>query len=1140
MATDAPPPPEGSARVDSLTPGGTDSVTRVLASVGLAKYASVLAGHEIDFEALRLLTDDDLKELGLPLGPRRKLLAALQDLGAEPTPGVPPRLTNVTALTEAADRRQLTVLFSDLVDWTRLSAQIDPEQLHILIRDYHDACAEAIRRYDGHIAQYLGDGVLAYFGHPRAHEDDAQRAIRAGLEVVTAMRLLNARLGARAPVRLSVRVGIHTGVVVVGEVGGGEKHERLALGNAPNVAARLQSLAEPDTIVISERTRQLTGGTFECADLGVQSLKGVAEAIRVWRVEGPRRVSSRFDAATRGKPTPLVGREQEIGVLLDRWQLVKEGMGQMVLVSGEAGIGKSRVLRDLYDRIRPEISTSMRFQCSPFHTGSAFHPIIESFAHILELSPGDSPETRLERLETVMLGRYQRPLRDLQLVASILSVPAEEKYGAVSLNPRRQREETIRALLDLAEAAVQQQPSLMLFEDAHWSDPSSLEVLDHLARRLDRVPMLVLVSHRPDLSLRIDAPERVTRLALSRLSPAQSNAIVSRLLAGRSLPANVLEQIVDRTDGVPLFVEELTKAVLESPGAAGGSLPFGANGGGDAITVPATLRDSLMSRLDRVPMAKLVAQIGSLIGRDFRHDLVTAVAPVPAPEVDGALQGLVESGLILARNSSVGPVYTFKHALLQDVASDSLLRSTRQELHGKLARTLEDRFPETARTHPELLAHHYTQASLVEPAVRYWQQAGALAVKRSADVEAVGHLERGIELLAGMPDSIEKKRGELDLYTALTPVLVSIRGYASPEVEAAHARAHALCEEVGNVAQRFAVLRHNYQLALLQARYRLATQYANQLLALAGVERNSALAIDARIGLGFVALYAGKFREAIRQIDRALSLVDPEEHRDYALRYGVDLAVSCLAYDARARWFLGFPDLALQRAVEAVERSQTSPVSLSVAQAIGMLAVLYQTLGDIENTREWTERTIAYSLEHGHPYWAALGNIVRGWLKARSGEPAAGCALMDRSLAAYQATGARLGMSWFLLLKAEARQAAGELEQALEILAGARAHVKATGEAYYEAEILCSIGALMLAREGLDAAPQAERWFQRALGVATRQHARGWQLRAATDLARLRIAQDQGYAARELLTPIIESFSEGFESADMRAALALL
>lgn len=1140
MAIDAPPPPEGSARVESLTSAGADGVARLLASVGLAKYAPLFAEHEIDFEALRLLTDDDLKELALPLGPRRKLLAALSNLASAPVPSNAGPLATVSPLPEAADRRQLTVMFSDLVDWTRLSAQIDPEQLHLLVREYHDACAAAIRRYDGHIAQYLGDGVLAYFGHPRAHEDDAQRAIRSGLEIVSAIRLLNAQVGSRAPVRLSVRIGIHTGVVVVGDVGGGEKHERLALGNAPNVAARLQSLAEPDTVVISERTRQLTGGVFECADLGVQSLKGVAEPIRVWRVEGQRRATTRFEAATRGRATPLVGREQEIGVLLDRWQLVKEGMGQMVLVSGEAGIGKSRVLRDLYDRIRPEISTSMRFQCSAYHTGSAFHPIIESFAQILELSPDDSAQTRLERLESVMLGRYQRPLRDLQLVAAILSVPAEEKYGPLSLAPRRQREETIRALLDLAEAAVHGQPSLMLFEDAHWSDPSSLDVLAHLAKRLDRVPMLVLITHRPDTALHIETQDRVTRLALSRLSPAHSNAIVSRLLSGRSLPANVLEQIVERTDGVPLFIEELTKSVLESPGAAGGNLPFGANGAGDAITVPATLRDSLMSRLDRLPMAKLVAQIGSIIGREFRHDLVAAVAPVSAPEVENALQGLMESGLLTARSSSVGPIYAFKHALLQDVASDSLLRSVRQELHAKIARTLEGCFAETARSQPELLAHHYTQAGLVDLAVRYWQQAAALAVKRSADVEAVGHLERGLDLLSSMPDSIEKKRGELDLYTALTPVLVSIRGYASPEVEAAHDRAHTLCEEVGNVAQRFAVLRHSYQVALLQARYRLATQYANQLLALADVEGNSGFAIDARVGIGFASLYAGKFREAFRQIEKAYTLFVPEQHQYYWLRYGVDLELACLVYGARVCWILGMADESARRARLAIERSQTSPVSLSVAQTLGMMAVLCQTSGDDDGTREWAGRTISYSLEHGHPYWAALGSIVQGWLTARSGDPQEGCRLLDRSLGAYRSTGARLGLSWFLLLKAEAHQYAGDLDQSIDILAEARAHVRATGEAYYEAEILRRTGTLALEKHGRDAAPDAERWFQKAVAVATRQHARSWQIRAATDLARLWNSAGRQDASRALLIPIIESFTEGLDSADLRAARDLL
>ena len=621
----------------------------------------------------------------------------------------------------AGERRQLTVMFCDLVGSTALSEKLDPEELRSLLHAYRTLCGDVIARYDGFVARYVGDGILTYFGWPTAHEEDAERAVRAALEIVHTVKR------ASTTEDLAVRIGIATGPVVVGEAAGTGDQSKLAVGSTPNLAARLQAVATADQIVLAASTRRLIGNAFELADVGEHDLKGIAEPVHAWRVERALVTESRFDAS-RGDSalTPLVGREEELDLLLRRWSQAKDAEGQVVLLSGEPGIGKSRILGALRERLEGQGVQALRFQCSPYYVNSAYWPIIDNFERTLKFTRDETGDAKLDKLEALVVTQYGRPLADVRFIASILSIPCEGRYDALPMTPQKHKDETQRTLVDITEAAARRQPSVMLFEDAHWSDPTTLEVLDLLIDRVKKVPLLVVLTHRPEFQSRWSGHGHVGALNLSKLTRAQSASMVSTLAGGKALPGGLLGQILTRTDGVPLFVEELTKSILKS----GELKDIGDHyeyGSARALTIPATLRDSLMARLDRFMPVKEIAQIGAAIGRDFSYELVAAVAPMPQAQLDDALVRLSESGLAFRRGTPPDAIYTFKHALVQDAASNSLLKSRRQELHAKIAGVIEARFPNVKTSEPEVLADHLTEAGLVEAAIPLWQAAGELA-----------------------------------------------------------------------------------------------------------------------------------------------------------------------------------------------------------------------------------------------------------------------------------------------------------------------------------------------------------------------------------------------------------------------------
>ena len=811
-----------------MTPFG-----RWLAEIGLGRHEQIFASNEIDFDVIGSLTDADLRELGLSLGDRKRLLRAVAGLDGQPaadtsapaTASGPPA---EDALSAGGERRQLTVMFCDLVGSTALSEKLDPEELRSLLHLYRTLCGDVIARYDGFVARYVGDGILTYFGWPTAHEEDAERAVRAAVEIVRTVKR------ASSTEDLSVRIGIATGPVVVGEAAGTGDQSKLAVGSTPNLAARLQALATADQIVIAASTRRLVGNTFDLNDLGEHDLKGIAEPVQAWRVERALVTESRFDASRGGSElTPLVGRGAELDLLLSRWSQAQDGEGQVVMLSGEPGIGKSRVLNALRQRLEAQGVQALRFQCSPYYVNSAFWPVIDNFERALKFTRDETTDSKLDKLEALVVTHYGRPLADVRFVAAILSIPCETRYGALPMTPQKHKDETLRTLVDITEAAARKQPSVLLFEDAHWADPTTLEVLDLLIDRVRTVPLLVVLTHRPEFQSRWSQQGHVGALNLSKLTRTQSAAMVATLAGGKALPAALLEQILTRTDGVPLFVEELTKSILELGELKQVGDLYEYADSARAVTIPATLRDSLMARLDRFMPVKEIAQIGAAIGREFSYDLIAAVAPMPQAQLDDSLVRLNELGLAYRRGTPPDAVYTFKHALVQDAAYDSLLRSRRQELHAKIARVIEQRFPHIKTTEPEVLAHHLTAAGLTEAAIPLWQAAGELALKRVALTEAISHLNQGLELIPTLPWSPERDAAELELRIRLGTASVALRGWAASEVWSSLYPALALAKSLERYDSLLAIRWGLTSMVLAQGRVAESLPWAEETLELA-------------------------------------------------------------------------------------------------------------------------------------------------------------------------------------------------------------------------------------------------------------------------------------------------------------------
>lgn len=1106
-----------------------------LEDLGLAKYAKAFAENEIDIEVLRHLGENDLRELDLPLGPRKKLLAAIAELGVAKSAQLP-----VNTRAREAERRQLTVMFCDLVGSTNLSERLDPEDLRKVLRAYQETCAEAVARFDGHVAKYIGDGLLVYFGYPQAHEDDARRAVSAGLGIVEGVDGLKRRLAEDHGVEIDVRVGIHTGLVVAGEMGGGETREADAIvGETPNVAARLEGLAKPNTVVISAATHALVEGLFYCDDLGPQRLKGISQAVGVIRVQGQSTAPSRFDAAADRGLTQLVGREEEVGLLLKRWMQAKDSEGQVVLLSSEAGVGKSRIVRAFRDRLGDEPHSRVVYYGSPYHQNSAFYPATEQLQRTMGFDREDGPEDKLGKLNAVLDGLGLEVAKIAPPLAALLSLPAVSRAQTPELSPQELKAMTMEATIAVFSAMAAEAPVLMVVEDAHWIDPSTIELLSLAIDRLAKARLMLLITFRPEFEPPWAGRYNLTQLALNRLGRKDAAAMVANVTGGKVLPSEVLDQIVAKTDGVPLYVEELTKTMLESGLLKENEDAFTINRPLPPLAIPASLQDSLMARLDHIAPGKEVAQLAAALGRTFSHELLAAISPLDAGELEDALARLVDAQLIYRHGVAPNASYEFKHALVQDAAYQSLLKSTRHQLHARIADTLESKFHGFAKAEPEVLAHHFTMAGDAARAVPYWHRAGQLAGERSGSREAVAHLSKGLELIPQLPDVPERDRQELDLNIILGPALMATKGWAAPEVGAAYERARELAGVVGRPDQLFAVTWGLWVYHEQGARIEVAKALAEELIGLAKQVEDAELMLQAHHASWTTQFSLPRLAACEKHAEQGIALYDRDKHHAHAFVYGGhDPGVCAHAIRSLVLWLLGSPDQAVEEAQNAVAMANELSHPFSQIQAYGIAAYIHQLRREPELARDRASTSIAICEEHRiAPHYLASGRVIRGWANAAAGQREAGIDEIVAGLAAYRETQMALRHSYFHALLADVYSEADRVDDGLKTIDQAIEFNDLSGEQSWVAELHRLRGELLAKTAGPS---DAEAEFERSIAIAREQEARGWKLRAATSLARKWKREGRINEARDLLTPTYNWFTEGFGTADLKEAKVLL
>jgi class 3 adenylate cyclase/predicted ATPase len=1046
----------------------------------------------------------------------------------------------VEARAPEAERRQLTVMFCDLVESTNLSARLDPEDLREVVRSYQEMAADIIQSFEGHIAQYLGDGLLVYFGYPQAHEDDAHRAVRTALGIVDAMGTLNGHVESEYGVQLAVRLGIHTGPVVVGEMGGGGRHEQLALGETPNIAARLERLAQPNTVAISAMTKRLVEGAFVMEDLGSHHLKGVPEPISVAQVLKPVVTQDDEEEVGTGVVTALVGRDEEIGLLLRRWEQSKEGFGQVVLINGEPGIGKSALAEVVREHVASQGFTRATYHCSPYHTNSALYPVITHVQRLWGWERDDTPAEKLDKMEET-LRTTSLPLKEIvPLFAALFSLPLPEgRYPPLGLTPQQEKQQTQDGLVAWLLEEAERQPMLVVWEDLHWGDPSTLEIIGLLVEQVPTAPMLCVLIFRPQFVPPWPNRSHMTPITLNRLERPQVEAMITQLGGGKALPAEVVQHIVTRTDGVPLYVEELTKMLLESDLLREEADHYALAGELTGVAIPATLQDSLMARLDRLPMVREVAQLGAVLGREFAYEMLEALAAVEESTLQDRLGQLVGAELLYQRGRPPRAKYMFKHALIQDAAYASLLKRTRQQYHQQIAQMLEADFPETLEAEPELVAHHYTEAGLNEQAVGYWLQAGKRATRRSANVEAINHLTKGLEVLMTLPDTLERTGQELDLQITLGPVFMAVKGQSSPDTERAYARARELCQQVGETPQLFPVLHGLWRFYMVRSQLQTTRELAEQLFSSAQRAEDPALLLEAHRMLGLTMFWLGEMTPARAHFEQGMALYDPQQHRSHAFVYGQDPGVACLSNGGWPTWVLGYPDQALQSVHEALNLARELTHPFSLVYALAMASVVHQFRREVQVVQERAEELVTLSTEQGFPFWLAFGTILRGWALTEQGEGAEGITQIHQGLAAYRATGAEVDKPYFLALLPEAYGKVGQPEEGLSVLVEALALVDNTGQRNWEAELYRLKGELLLMQQGQKVG-EAEECFRKALDVARRQQAKSLELRAAMSLSGLWQQQGKQAEAHQLLAEIYGWFTEGFDTANLKEAKILL
>lgn len=1108
-----------------------------LRSLGLGQYEEAFRDNDIDMDVVPHVTADDLLSIGVTsIGHRRRLLsaaAALASASHRTTGGAAP----ATVRPAGAERRQLTVMFCDLVDSTALVARLDPEDAREVISAYQNTVTQQVARFEGHVAKFMGDGVLVYFGWPRGHEDDAERAVRAGFAIVDAV----AQLITPANVPLKARIGIATGIVVVGDlVGEGSERGQAVVGETPNLAARLQALADAGAIVVAESTQKLLGGLFELADLGAQDLKGFAAPIHAWRVVGERQTEGRFEALHGHQLTPLIGREHEVGLLLERFERARAGEGQVVMLSGDPGIGKSRLALALRERLDPKPKWFLRYQGSPFHGNSSLWPVVCQLEQAAEIAPDDSPELKLDKLERLLDLAVTDVAGAAPLIAELLSIRGAGRYAPLDLTPQQRKSGTFAALLTQLSGLAALSPTLIVLEDAHWLDHTTLEFFGLVVERIQHLPVLLVVTFRPEFRPPWTKHPHVMALALSGLARTQSAAVVARVAGGKALPPPVMEQILAKTEGLPLFVEELTKAVLESGLLTDADDRYELAGPLQPLAIPATLRDSLVARLDRPGLVREVAQIGAVIGREFGHDLLAAVAGIDAARLEDTLSQLIEAELVFRRGIPPEATYVFKHALVQDAAYGGLLRAQRQELHARVAHELESRSPDLADTAPELLAHHLTAAGFADRAVPYWQRAGHRAAQRSAHVEAIAHFTQALDLLATLPDDRTRVSRELTLLLDLGPMYIIVNGMASPQVADAYTRARELAQQIGAPDQVYVAtwglwLSHQQRGRLSQAR-----RLADEVLELAATLNDPDLQLQAHHAAWTTQFFQNDIRACLEHTERGIALYDMDRHGRHALRFGGHDPGSCArSTGALALWLCGYPDRAIERSCDAIALSRRLGQPGGLSSDLFFDAMLHQYRREPDAVAKRLDELAAVCAEHGILHYENSAAMLRGWANLSRGQIDTGLADLQRGLAIHDRSPVGLRKAYYAALLIEAHLRRGDVDSGLIQIEQSLARAHDVGDHHWRPELLRLRGEL-LSLDPSNGLESAETAFEEALVCARDQKCRLLELRAAVSLSRLWTIRGERKRAQGLIAPIYAEYTEGFDTTDLRDAKTFL
>jgi len=1045
--------------------------------------------------------------------------------------------------------RQLTVLFCDLVGSTALSESLDPEDLGEVTGAYHAVCETMIRKHDGHIAQYLGDGVMAYFGYPMAHEDDARRAVRTALEINHALSELTGRFRTRRGITLSARVGIHTGPVAMGEGVGVLRREPLAVGKTPNLAARIQNIATPDTVVVSHDTYRLVRGFFDFRSLGAHEIKGLSEVVTLYRVVGESGAENRLDVGRRAGLTPLTGRDREC-TLLDRcWEDVAVRGSHAVMLQGEAGIGKSRMVDALRDRVERQSAAVLECFCTPYTQNTPLFPIVSLVERTLGFTRETADADKLAALENRLAMRGLLTAETSALMAGILEIRPAGADPLVNYSPQKRRERTLETLLAWLMAVAHERPALWIVEDLHWADPTTLEFVSSVLRSLSPEPVLVVLTFRLDFVAPWEISDRVSSLVLRRLSPEETSSMTALVARGKTMPADVLNQIVARTEGVPLFVEEVTKAVLEMGVLIEREDRFELSGPLPPKLIPPTVQGSLDARLDRLGPAKATAQLAAAIGREFGYDLLSAVATEGEDNLRRNLDRLLSAELIYRRDDSPEETYLFKHALLRDAAYQSLLKKSRRALHERIGEALTTHFPETAKQRPELLAEHYSEAGSVDQAVKLWLLSGQLAVGRGANQEAIRHLKRGLELIDELP-AAERLSQELELLIALVPALIASEGWASAELEGIYRRAGQLVNLLGETPHRFTVLSGTMGYHFVAGRVTQGLALSKQLFELSSRLGNPLLLTVAHQNCSVGHCYHGDFHLAVEHADAGLAMLDMERERLIGRMFGLSACVGLLTYQYIAYWMLGFPQRSMQTCERglALARELNHPPSVAFALTARTGSSFLQ--GAADRTLAAADEALHVAREERLGFWEPMLTVFRGWAVSDLGEPADGIALIRDGLRRYGAAGNGVQQVWMHVILAEAQSKAGDWDDALATIARTKNVASVNGEGLFEPELYRLEGELLVARATRAAGASsdgreselaaAEHAIREALVLSRRQGAKMLELRSLVSLHRVRTAA--GGAAQEAaeLAKVFASFTEGFDTADLRDARAAL